>query len=34
LRLDADGNGSFESVIATLSTTDAIVIGADVVVGG
>ena len=33
VRFDADGNGSFESVIATLNTTDAITVGADIVVG-
>jgi hypothetical protein len=33
VRFDADGNGSFESVIATLNTTDAIAIGSDIVVG-
>ena len=32
VRFDADGNGSFESVIATLNTTDAITIGYDIVV--
>lgn len=31
--LDADGNGSFESVIATINSTDAITVGADVIVG-
>ncbi len=30
---DADGNGSFESLIATLNTTDAVTIGDDIVVG-
>jgi Ca2+-binding RTX toxin-like protein len=30
---DADGNGSFESVIVTLNTTDAIAIGDDIVLG-
>lgn len=30
---DADGNGSFEFVIATLNTTDAITVGADIIVG-
>jgi len=33
VRFDADGNGTFESVIATLNTTDAITVGADIVVG-
>jgi len=33
VRFDTDGNGSFESVIATLNTTDAITVGADIVVG-
>ena len=33
VRFDADSNGSFESVIATLNTTDAITVGADIVVG-
>jgi Ca2+-binding RTX toxin-like protein len=33
VRLDADGNGTFESVIATLNTTDAITVGADIIVG-
>jgi Ca2+-binding RTX toxin-like protein len=30
---DSDSNGTFESVIATLNTTDAITVGADIVVG-
>jgi Ca2+-binding RTX toxin-like protein len=33
VRFDADSNGSFESVIATLNTTDAITVGTDIVVG-
>src|SRR5882724_8266812 len=33
VRFDADSNGSFESIIATLNTTDAITVGADIVVG-
>jgi hypothetical protein len=33
VRFDADGNGSFESVIATLNTTDAITVGADIIGG-
>jgi Ca2+-binding RTX toxin-like protein len=33
VRFDADSNGSFESVLATLNTTDAITVGADVIVG-
>ncbi len=33
VRFDADGNGSFESIIATLNTTDAITVVADIVVG-
>jgi len=33
VRFDADGNGSFESIIATLNTTDVVTVGADIVVG-
>jgi Ca2+-binding RTX toxin-like protein len=33
VRFDADSNGSFERVIATVNTTDAITVGADIVVG-
>jgi hypothetical protein len=30
---DADNNGSFETVIATLNTTDTITVGQDILVG-
>jgi Ca2+-binding RTX toxin-like protein len=33
VRFDADANGSFETVIATLNTVDAVTVGADIVVG-
>src|SRR5262249_57779487 len=33
VRLDADGNGTFDSVIPTLHTPDAVTVGADIVVG-
>jgi Ca2+-binding RTX toxin-like protein len=33
VRFDADGNGTFESLIATLNTADAVSVGSDIVVG-